>query len=194
MDPADIARFEAIGWDWWDPAGSMRGLHEINPLRIAWLRDLIATRLKTSTQEGEPPLTGVSILDIGCGAGLLAEPLARLGGEVTGLDPAPGNIEVARQHAAETGASLSYRAATVEHLAEEGASFDVVLAMEVVEHVRDMPSFVRKACGLVRPGLREIGERVAGSRREGDIRPGPFSSGPFGPGHWAWPRLVTVSR
>jgi 2-polyprenyl-6-hydroxyphenyl methylase/3-demethylubiquinone-9 3-methyltransferase len=152
VDPADVARFEAIGWDWWDPAGSMRGLHEINPLRIAWLRDLIATRLKTPARVDEPPLTGVSILDIGCGAGLLAEPLARLGGEVTGLDPAPGNIEVARQHAAETGASLSYRAATVEHLAEEGASFDVVLAMEVVEHVRDMPSFVRKACGLVRPG------------------------------------------
>ena len=152
VDPADVARFEAIGEDWWDPEGSMRPLHQINPLRIAWLRDLMVRRLKPSPREGDLPLTGISILDIGCGAGLPAEPLARLGAEVTGLDPAPGNIEVARQHAAETGATLAYRAATVEQMATEGASFDVVLAMEVVEHVRDMPAFVRTACGLVRPG------------------------------------------
>jgi 2-polyprenyl-6-hydroxyphenyl methylase/3-demethylubiquinone-9 3-methyltransferase len=130
----------------------MRPLHLINPLRIAWLRDLIASHFKASHEKGELPLAGISILDIGCGAGLLAEPLARLGAEVTGLDPAPGNIEVARQHAEETGATLAYRAATVEQIAREGASFDVVLAMEVVEHVRDMPAFVRTACSLVRPG------------------------------------------
>jgi 2-polyprenyl-6-hydroxyphenyl methylase/3-demethylubiquinone-9 3-methyltransferase len=152
LDPADIARFEAIGDDWWDPMGSMRALHEINPLRIAWLRDTIVRRFRTSPGGGEAPLAGLTILDIGCGAGLLAEPLARLGADVTGLDPAPGNIEVARRHAAETGASLAYRAATLEQLASEEPSFDVVLAMEVVEHVRDMPRFVRTACGLVRPG------------------------------------------
>ena len=152
VDPADVARFEAIGEDWWDPNGSMRPLHLINPLRIVWLRDLIVSHFKASREKGELPLAGISILDIGCGAGLLAEPLARLGAEVTGLDPAPGNIEVARQHAEETGATLAYRAATVEQIAREGASFDVVLAMEVVEHVRDMPAFVRTACGLVRPG------------------------------------------
>jgi 2-polyprenyl-6-hydroxyphenyl methylase / 3-demethylubiquinone-9 3-methyltransferase len=152
LDPADVARFEAIGDDWWDPAGSMRALHQINPLRIAWLRDLMVRHFRTSAQANEPPLAGLAVLDIGCGAGLLAEPLARLGADVTGLDPAPGNIEVARRHASETGASLSYRAATLEQIAQEGASFDVVLAMEVVEHVRDMPRFVRTACGLVRPG------------------------------------------
>jgi 2-polyprenyl-6-hydroxyphenyl methylase/3-demethylubiquinone-9 3-methyltransferase len=152
IDPADLARFEALGDDWWDPAGSMRALHEINPLRIAWLRDLMTRRFRASRRSMELPLEGLAILDIGCGAGLLSEPLARLGAAVTGLDPAPGNIEVARRHAVETGAEVTYRAATLEQLAGEGARFDVVLAMEVVEHVRDMPRFVRTACGLVRPG------------------------------------------
>ena len=152
VDAADVARFEAIGDDWWDPAGSMRPLHQINPLRIAWLRDLMRRHFRARRGGHELPLEGLSILDIGCGAGLLAEPLARLGGDVLGLDPAPGNIEVARRHAAETGAAVSYRAATLEQLAGEGASFDVVLAMEVVEHVRDMPRFVATACSLARPG------------------------------------------
>lgn len=152
VDPGDIARFEALGEDWWDPAGSMRALHQINPLRIAWLRDRMVRHFRASLPADELPLTGLAILDIGCGAGLLAEPLARLGAKVTGVDPAAGNIEVARRHAAETGANLLYRAATVEQLADEQATFDVVLAMEVVEHVRDMPRFVATACGLVRPG------------------------------------------
>jgi 2-polyprenyl-6-hydroxyphenyl methylase / 3-demethylubiquinone-9 3-methyltransferase len=152
VDPADVARFEAIGEDWWDPSGSMRALHQINPLRIAWLRDLMAKHFNAVLQDDELPLARLSILDIGCGGGLLSEPLARLGAKVTGLDPAPGNIEVARGHAAETGADLSYRAATLEQIARESPSFDVVLAMEVVEHVRDMRGFVRTACSLVRPG------------------------------------------
>ena len=152
IDPADVARFEALGDDWWDPAGSMRALHQINPLRIAWLRDLMVRRFRTRAHDDARPLAGLTLLDVGCGAGLLAEPMARLGAEVTGLDPAPGNIEVARRHAEETGADLVYRVASVEQLAQEKASFDVVLAMEVVEHVRDMPQFVRTACGLVRPG------------------------------------------
>jgi 2-polyprenyl-6-hydroxyphenyl methylase / 3-demethylubiquinone-9 3-methyltransferase len=152
VDPADVARFDAIGDDWWDPAGSMRALHQINPLRIAWLRDLMVREFKVSAASDEPVLAGLSVLDIGCGAGLLAEPLSRLGATVTGLDPAPDNIEVARRHAAETGADLVYRAGTVEEVAREGAVFDIVLAMEVVEHVRDMRRFVRTACGLVRPG------------------------------------------
>jgi 2-polyprenyl-6-hydroxyphenyl methylase / 3-demethylubiquinone-9 3-methyltransferase len=152
VDSADIARFDAIGEDWWDPAGSMRALHRINPLRIAWLRDVVVARLKPSPEAGERPLTGLKVLDIGCCAGLLAEPLARLGADVTGIDPARGNIEVARRHAAETGARVNYRAATLEEIAREGAAFDVVLAMEVVEHVREMPRFVGAACTLVRPG------------------------------------------
>jgi 2-polyprenyl-6-hydroxyphenyl methylase/3-demethylubiquinone-9 3-methyltransferase len=153
VDPDDVARFEAIGEDWWDPAGSMRALHQINPLRLGWLRDLMTQHFSLSTAAaGSGPLAGLAILDVGCGAGLLSEPLARLGAAVTGIDPAAGNIEVARHHAEETGANLSYRAATIEELAAEGAEFDAVLAMEVVEHVRDMKSFVKTACGLVRPG------------------------------------------
>jgi 2-polyprenyl-6-hydroxyphenyl methylase/3-demethylubiquinone-9 3-methyltransferase len=151
IDPDDVARFEAIGEDWWDPAGSMRALHQINPLRLAWLRERIA-RLCGPNAGTPAPLSGVTILDIGCGAGLLSEPLARLGADVTGIDPAAGNIEIARRHAEETGAALRYRAASAEDMADEGARFDVVLAMEVVEHVRDVKRFVGTACGLVRPG------------------------------------------
>src|SRR5579862_3846361 len=133
VDPGDLARFEALGEDWWDPSGPMRALHQINPLRLAWLADLMVEHFGLSRDAASPArLSGLTILDIGCGAGLLSEPLARLGAKVTGIDPAPGNIEVARRHAVETGASLAYRAATVEELAVEGQTFDVVLAMEVV--------------------------------------------------------------
>jgi len=155
LDPSDIARFAALGQDWWDPTGPMRALHEINPLRIAWLVDMIGAHFGRQSATGRAPtspLVGLSILDIGCGAGLLSEPLARLGAKVTGLDPAPGNIEVARGHAEETGARLDYRVGAVEEVAAEGASFDVVLAMEVVEHVRDMRGFVKTAAGVLRPG------------------------------------------
>jgi 2-polyprenyl-6-hydroxyphenyl methylase/3-demethylubiquinone-9 3-methyltransferase len=145
----EVARFDALGEDWWDPAGPMAPLHLINPIRIGWLRDTIAGHFRHS---GDGPLEGLTILDIGCGAGLLAEPLSRLGAVVTGLDPAPASIEIARAHAAATGAELSYVAGTVEGLAREGGKFDVVLAMEVVEHVNDVPAFVASAASLVRPG------------------------------------------
>jgi 2-polyprenyl-6-hydroxyphenyl methylase/3-demethylubiquinone-9 3-methyltransferase len=151
IDPAEIARFEVLGEDWWDPAGSMRALHQINPLRLAWLRDLLVKRLRPAAS-GAGPLAGLAILDIGCGAGLLSEPLARLGAEVTGIDPAPGNIEIARRHAEETGASPTYRATSLEAIAAEDKRFDAVLAMEVVEHVREVRGFVKTACGLVKPG------------------------------------------
>ena len=153
LDPSDVARFEALGEDWWDPTGPMRALHRINPLRIGWLVDVICANFGRPGKSvgATNRLAGLSVLDIGCGAGLLSEPLARLGADVTGLDPAPGNIDVARRHAEETGARLTYRADTIEALAAEEKLFDVVLAMEVVEHVTDMQSFVRTACGLARP-------------------------------------------
>jgi 2-polyprenyl-6-hydroxyphenyl methylase/3-demethylubiquinone-9 3-methyltransferase len=147
----EVARFEALGDTWWDPDGPMAPLHRINPLRIGWARDLIVRRFKLETGVGAP-LAGVDLLDIGCGAGLFAEPLARLGANVVGVDPAPAAIEAARRHAEETGASLAYRAATVEDLTEEPRLFDVVSAMEVIEHAADPKRFVATAASLVKPG------------------------------------------
>jgi 2-polyprenyl-6-hydroxyphenyl methylase / 3-demethylubiquinone-9 3-methyltransferase len=148
----EVARFDALGADWWDPDGPMAPLHRLNPTRIAWLRDTIAAHFRHTGGGDEPPLKGLAVLDIGCGAGLLSEPLSRLGAEVTGLDPAPTSIDIARAHAAATGARPTYLAGTVESLAQEGRQFDVVLAMEVVEHVADVPAFVAAAASLIKPG------------------------------------------
>ena len=145
----EVAKFDALASDWWDPDGAMAPLHRINPVRIAWIVAQIARRFRS---EGPTPLAGRTILDVGCGAGLLAEPLSRLGARVAGLDPAPSAIEAARAHAEATGADLTYRAGTVEELAREGARFDAVLAMEVVEHVENVPAFVATAASLVAPG------------------------------------------
>jgi 2-polyprenyl-6-hydroxyphenyl methylase / 3-demethylubiquinone-9 3-methyltransferase len=147
----EVARFDALGDKWWDPEGPMAPLHRINPVRIGWARDLIARHFKLETPVGAP-LAGVDLLDVGCGAGLFAEPLARLGANVVGLDPAPAAIEAARQHAEETGVRLAYRMGTVEALAEERRLFDVVCAMEVVEHAADPRRFVATAASLVKPG------------------------------------------
>jgi 2-polyprenyl-6-hydroxyphenyl methylase/3-demethylubiquinone-9 3-methyltransferase len=148
----EVARFDALGDDWWDPSGPMAPLHRINPVRIGWLRDTIAAHFRGTPQGDEGPLEGLSLLDIGCGAGLLAEPLSRLGALVTGLDPAANSIEIARAHAEATGAELTYVAGTVEDLVRSRKKFDVVLAMEVVEHVNDVGGFVRSAASLLRPG------------------------------------------
>jgi 2-polyprenyl-6-hydroxyphenyl methylase / 3-demethylubiquinone-9 3-methyltransferase len=147
----EVARFEALGDTWWDTDGPMAPLHRINPLRIGWARDLIVRRFKLEAPVGAP-LEGIELLDVGCGAGLFAEPLARLGANVVGVDPAPAAIETARRHAEETGASLAYRAATVEDLTEEPRRFDVVCAMEVVEHTADPKRFVATAASLIKPG------------------------------------------
>ena len=147
----EVARFEALGDTWWDPEGPMAPLHRVNPVRIGWARDLIVRHFKLETGGGAP-LAGVDLLDVGCGAGLFAEPLARLGANVIGVDPAPAAIEAARHHAEETGAKLVYRAATVEELAEEPRLFDIVSAMEVIEHAADPKRFVATAASLVTPG------------------------------------------
>jgi 2-polyprenyl-6-hydroxyphenyl methylase/3-demethylubiquinone-9 3-methyltransferase len=143
VDPKEIAHFEELGEDWWDLSGPMRALHAINPLRVSYIREAIA---KHGTFEG------ARILDIGCGGGILCEPLARMGAEMTGIDPAPGNIDIARAHAAPQNLAVNYRADTAETLVAEGARFDAVLAMEVIEHVPNHAAFVATACALVRPG------------------------------------------
>jgi 2-polyprenyl-6-hydroxyphenyl methylase / 3-demethylubiquinone-9 3-methyltransferase len=147
----EVARFDALGDAWWDLEGPMAPLHRVNPIRIGWARDLIVRHFKLETQVGAP-LAGIDLLDVGCGAGLFAEPLARLGADVVGVDPAPAAVQAARHHAEETGAKLAYCTGTVEDLAAEPRLFDVVSAMEVIEHAADPKRFVAAAASLVKPG------------------------------------------
>lgn len=153
IDQADVDRFDRLGERWWALDGPMKALHAFNPVRVAYLRDLLRDELQGPDHPAHAaPLAGLSILDIGCGAGILSEPLARLGATMTGIDPAPQNIEVAQRHAADMGLSIDYRAQTAEALQAQGETFDAVLAMEVVEHVRHPRAFLKVAGGLVRPG------------------------------------------
>lgn len=150
VDAVDLARYERLGAEWWDPRGSMGKLHEINPVRLGYLRDRVERHRRPSEDHG--PFEGLRVLDIGCGGGLLCEPLARLGARVTGVDPGDANIAAARLHAEGAGLSIDYRAATAENLAAAGDTFDLVLAMEVVEHVVDRAAFVRTVGSLIAPG------------------------------------------
>lgn len=151
IDQDEIARFERIARTWWDPKGPMGTLHKFNPVRLQVIRDAAARHWTRDVALGRP-LDGLSVLDIGCGGGLLCEPLTRLGATVTGIDPAPTNIEVARLHAAESGLAIDYRQTTVEQIVAGGERFDLVLAMEVVEHVANVPAFVAACCAVVNPG------------------------------------------
>ncbi len=151
IDREEVARFSRVARQWWDPRGPMAALHKFNPVRLAYIRD------RTAAHFGHDPLrldslAGLRVLDIGCGGGILCEPLARLGAAVVGVDPSESNIAVARQHAARSGLAVDYRNSSVEALAEAGEIFDVVLAMEVIEHVTDVPLFVELAAGTVKPG------------------------------------------
>ncbi len=151
VDPREVERFARMAAKWWDPRGPMAPLHKLNPLRVGYVRDRAAERFGRDVKL-MGCLRGLRILDIGCGAGILSEPLARLGAEMVGIDPAAENIEAARLHAGESGVAVDYRATTAETLAEAGERFDVVLAMEVVEHVVDVPAFVTTCAGMVKPG------------------------------------------
>lgn len=151
VDPAEIERFSRIAEEWWDPAGKFAPLHRLNPVRIGYIRDRAAGHWKRDPLSGVP-LQGLSLLDIGCGGGLLSEPMARLGGRVTGVDAADRNIRVATLHAEKQGLDIDYRPGAAEVLAASGAQFDIVLALEIVEHVADVPLFL-KSCGrMVKPG------------------------------------------
>ena len=147
LDPAEVARFDRLAERWWDPDGPMRPLHQLNPLRLGYVRDAIAGHFGRNIR-GPRPLAGLTLLDIGAGGGLLAEPLARLGAEVTGLEPAAATAAAARHHAEQGGLSIDYRSETVEEVAARGERFDVVTAMEVVEHVTDVGAFVKAACAV----------------------------------------------
>ena len=150
IDAAEIERFSALAAEWWNPNGKFRPLHKFNPVRLAYIRDQVAARFGRDPHAARP-FEGLRILDIGCGGGLLCEPMARLGAEVVGADASATNIEVAKLHAAESKVQVDYRATTAEDLADAGETFDVVLNMEVVEHVADVPLFIRKCGQMVRP-------------------------------------------
>lgn len=151
IDSAEVERFSRIAAEWWNPQGKFRPLHKFNPTRLTYIKEEICTAFGRDPLAPRP-LEGLRLLDIGCGGGLLCEPMARLGATVVGADASQTNIEVAKIHAAETGLAIDYRATTAEALAEAGEKFDVVLNMEVVEHVADVDLFL-SACGeMVKPG------------------------------------------
>lgn len=151
VDEGEIERFSRIAEEWWDPKGKFAPLHRLNPVRLGYIRDRAAGHWQRDPLSGSP-LQGLSLLDIGCGGGLLCEPMARLGAAVTGIDAAQRNIATARLHAEGQGLAIDYRETTAEALAAEGRQFDIVLALEIIEHVADVDLFLRSCGHLTKPG------------------------------------------
>ncbi len=151
IDPDEVAKFEAMAAEWWDPAGKFKPLHMLNPCRLGYITDQIAAEFERDLN-ARLPFDGLRILDIGCGGGLLCEPMARLGAEVVGADAAPRNIPVAQLHAEQSGLAIDYRQTTAEDMAQAGEQFDVVLNMEVVEHVASPIDYLTACHDLLKPG------------------------------------------
>ena len=151
IDAAEVARFAALADTWWDPAGKMGMLHKFNPVRLGFIKEAACRRFGRDPRRLDS-LAGLRVLDIGCGGGLLSEPIARLGAAVVGADPAGANIEAAKVHADREALPIDYRATTAEALADAGERFEVVLAMEVVEHVANLTLFVNRCAEMVKPG------------------------------------------
>lgn len=151
IDPDEVAKFEAMATEWWDPNGKFKPLHMLNPCRLDYITSQIGAEFDRDLTQ-DLPLKGLRILDIGCGGGLLSEPMARLGATVVGADAAAGNIPVAQVHAQAQGLEIDYRNTTAEAIAESGERFDVVLNMEVVEHVADPQGFLSACNTLLKPG------------------------------------------
>ncbi len=151
IDRDEVARFAALADDWWNPRGKMAPLHKFNPVRLGFIRDQACAQFDRDPKMLDC-LKGLRILDVGCGGGIVSEPLTKLGAAVTGIDPAEENIEAAKLHSAKSSLSIDYRATTVEALADTGKKFDIVIASEVVEHVADLDLFVQRAAEMVGPG------------------------------------------
>ena len=152
IDPDEVAKFSSMAADWWDPKGKFRPLHKFNPVRLLFIRETAERHFGIALGKVKP-LEGLRLLDIGCGGGLVCEPMARLGAAVTGVDASEANIKTALTHASEQGLKIDYRAGTAEGLIDAGeAPFDMVLNLEVVEHVADPAQFLKDTASLVRPG------------------------------------------
>jgi 2-polyprenyl-6-hydroxyphenyl methylase/3-demethylubiquinone-9 3-methyltransferase len=151
VDPAEVEKFSQLAAEWWDPTGKFRPLHVFNPVRLKFIRGLAAEHFGRD-QRSLTPFTGLTLLDIGCGGGLLSEPMARMGFNVLGVDASEKNVRIAAAHAAGSGLALDYLAGTAETLATENASFDAILNMEVVEHVADLGGFLKSCATMLRPG------------------------------------------
>lgn len=151
IDPAEVEKFSKMAAEWWDPTSKFAPLHKFNPARLTWIRERLCAHFGT---EGRTPLEGLTLLDIGCGGGLVSEPMARLGAAVTGVDAAEPNIKTALVHAGEAGLDIDYRHGTAEQLlaAQGPGQFDIVLNLEVVEHVADPAAFLTDCAALVKPG------------------------------------------
>lgn len=150
VDPAEIAKFSKLSETWWDPKGKMAPLHKINPLRLAYIRDAACRKFERNAKSLNC-LSGLRMLDIGCGAGLLCEPFTRLGAQVVGVDPSASNIAAAKLHAEKGHLSIDYRNTTIEEM-DPRERFDIVLAMEVVEHVVDVGAFLGRCASVLKPG------------------------------------------
>lgn len=150
-DHDEVAKFSRLAEQWWDPNGAFGPLHRFNPIRLKFLRDTMAGFF-TRDQRAPRPFDGLNLLDLGCGGGLLSEPMARLGFAVTGCDAGEANVHVAAAHAQLGNLAISYRCATADVLGDEGLEYDVVLAMEIVEHVADLRGFIGECARLLRPG------------------------------------------
>lgn len=151
VDADEIARFEEIAAEWWDENGKFKPLHRLNPTRVSYIRNHICSHFGLDAKSTRP-MAGLKVLDIGCGGGLVCEPLKRMGADVTGIDAGAENIEIAKQHASESGLDIEYQAITAEKLARAEYEYDVVLALEIAEHVADIGLFIETATQLVKPG------------------------------------------
>ncbi|WP_420334384.1 bifunctional 2-polyprenyl-6-hydroxyphenol methylase/3-demethylubiquinol 3-O-methyltransferase UbiG [Roseibium sp.] len=151
IDESEVARFSAMADQWWDPTGKFKPLHKFNPVRLAYIKQEVCRKFGRDPKAADA-FKGLRFLDIGCGGGLLSEPMARLGADVVGADPSETNIKIAKLHMESSGLKIDYRAQTAEELAAAGETFDVILNMEVVEHVADVPLFLQATGSMVRPG------------------------------------------
>jgi 2-polyprenyl-6-hydroxyphenyl methylase/3-demethylubiquinone-9 3-methyltransferase len=151
LDPEEVRRFSEIASEWWNPNGKFRPLHQIGPPRLSFIRDRAVAHFGRDASILKP-LTGLTALDIGCGGGLVAEPLTRMGASVTAIDPSDRNIAIAKSHAEAQGLAIGYRPVRVEDLVAEGRTFDIVACLEVVEHVPEPQKFIAECASLVRPG------------------------------------------